>query len=168
MPRPATAPRPATEGSREDPEAERRRRLLALIGTGQDRSAYPDAIRDWVEWGAGSAFRMSPDDVVARSQPRPLDTSLAAAHFELANHFWRAGERSLAVKHFNQAHRLQPDNWTYKRQAWSLVGQERVGGERGRFAQSPLPGEEADWPFESDFTTDVEKLGPGEYYPKTM
>jgi hypothetical protein len=29
----------------------------------------------------------------------------------------------------NECHRLQPDNWTYKRQAWSLVGRERVEGE---------------------------------------
>ncbi len=81
---------------------------------------------------------------------------------------WRAGRRDLAVSHFNAAISLQPDNWTYKRQAWSLVGNERVGGERGRFTQGPLPGEEAAWPFDSDFMTDVAKLGPGEYYPLTL
>ena len=106
--------------------------------------------------------------MIAASQPRPPDASLGAAHFELANHLWRAGQRSAAIEHFNECHRLQPDNWTYKRQAWSLVGNERVGGEAGRFAQNPLPGEEADWPFASSFDADVAKLEPGQYYPKTL
>jgi hypothetical protein len=112
---------------------------------------------------------MTPEEVIAASQPRPPDKSAAAAHFELANHLWRAGERAGAIAHFNESHRLQPDNWTYKRQAWSLVGNERVGGgELGRFTQVPLPGEEADWPFISNFDADVAKLEPGEYYPKTL
>ena len=70
---------------------------------------------------------------------------------------------------FNECHRLQPENWTYKRQAWSLVGNERVGGgDFGRFTQVPVPGEEADWPFTSIFEADVARTPPGHYYPKTM
>ena len=50
-----------------------------------------------------------------------------------------------------------------------VVGNERSGGgELGRFNQIPVRGEEADWPFASDFERDVAALGPGEYYPKTM
>jgi hypothetical protein len=142
--------------------------LSKIIGGGQDRRAYPDAIRDWAHNGAASPYAMTPDEVIAASQPRPPDKSEGAAHFELANHLWRAGERDAAIRHFNDCHRLQPDNWTYKRQAWSLVGSERVPGEFGRFTQSPLPGEEADWPFISNFDADVAKLEPGQYYPKTM
>jgi hypothetical protein len=140
----------------------------AVIGTGQDRAAYPDAIRDWVAKGAASEFALTPRQVVARSQPRSPDHSTGAAHFELANHLWRAGRRELAVEHFNECHRLQPENWTYKRQAWSLVGNERVGGDFGRFVQGPLEGEEDDWPFTSDFRSDTALLGEGEYYPNTM
>ena len=69
---------------------------------------------------------------------------------------------------FNECHRLQPDNWTYKRQAWSLLGRERVGGTYGQFVQAPLKGEEADWPFASDFTSDVLATDLGGYYPKTL
>ena len=140
----------------------------AAVTTGQDREAYPDAVRDWAEKGSGSVYALGPAEVVARSQPRPVTTSEAAAHFELANHLWRTGSRDLAIAHFNECHRLQPGNWTYKRQAWSLVGNERVGGELGRFAQGPVLGEEDDWPFASDFRSDVLLLGEGEYYPKTM
>jgi hypothetical protein len=142
--------------------------LAQLLQSGQDRRAYPDAMRDWARHGSASRFVMTPEEVIAASRPRHAEQSEAAAHFELGNHLWRAGHREAAVRHFNESHRRQPENWTYKRQAWSLVGHERVGGELGRFAQSPLPGEEADWPFVSSFDADVAQLGPGEYYPNTM
>ena len=142
--------------------------MLGLLGSGQDRATYPDAIRDWVEHGAASEFALTPEQVVERSQPRPIAVSEAAAHFELANRLWSADRRDLAIAHFNACHRLQPDNWTYKRQAWSLVGNERVGGEFGRWVQAPLEGEEAEWPFDSDFGSDVAMLQAGEYYPKTL
>ncbi len=105
---------------------------------------------------------------MARSQLRSPDLSAGAAHFELANHLWLNGRRDLAIDHFNESHRLQPANWTYKRQAWSLLGNERVGGEFGRFVQGPLEGEEDDWPFVSDFRSDTAILVEGEYYPKTL
>jgi hypothetical protein len=161
----------------ESPEAQQRReerraaaaRQQENIASGQDRDAYPDAIRDWVAKGAASEFALTPDEVVARSQPRPLTKSEGAAHFELANHLWRSGRRDAAIAHFNACFRLQPDNWTYKRQAWSLVGHEHSGNaEYGRFMQGPVPGREDEWPFESDFRTDVAKIGPGEYYPATL
>jgi hypothetical protein len=142
--------------------------LMEIILSGQDRTAYPDAIRDWAHHGAASRFAMTPEQVIAASQPRDPHKSRGAAHFELADHLWRAGARDAAIRHFNECHRLLPENWTYKRQAWSLAGMETVGGEWGRFAQVPVPGHESDWPFISNFDADVSALGPGQYYPKTM
>jgi hypothetical protein len=139
-----------------------------VLLSGQDRATYSDALRDWARNGADSEFALSADEVVARSQPRSAGMSEGAAHFELANHLWRTGQRDAAIAHFVECHRLQPDNWTYKRQAWSLVGNERVGGDYGRWAQAPVEGEEADWPFESDFRSDVENVEVGGYYPKTL
>ena len=147
---------------------EHRPEQMAVLLSGQNREAYADAIRDWVDKGADSDFVLSPADVVARSQRRPRTASEGAAHFELANHMWQAGQRDLAIVHFNECHRLQPNNWTYKRQAWSLLGYERVGGEFGRFVQGPLEGEEDSWPFDSDFRSDVAMLHEGQYYPKTF
>jgi hypothetical protein len=150
-------------------DATPRPNLARVLGGGQDREAYPDAIRDWARNGAASAFAMTADQVVAASQPRPPEVSRSAAHFELAVHLWQAGHRDDALRHFNECHRLQPTNWTYKRQAWSLVGNERAGGgELGRFNQVPQPGEEADWPFDGNFERDTAALQPGEYYPNTM
>jgi hypothetical protein len=142
--------------------------LLRLLRTGQDRATYPDAIHDWAEKGTQSEFSMSPAQVIAASQPRTPSASEAAAHFDLATHFWNVGNREASVRHFNECIRLAPDVWTYKRQAWSLIGMERVGGEFGRFTQNPLPGEEADWPFDSSFNADVAQLQSGQYYPNTM
>ena len=139
-----------------------------VLGSGQERAGYAAAIRDWVRAGSDSVYAMSPDAVVARSQPRSRDASAGAAHFELANRLWTEGDRSAAIDHFNECHRLQPDNWTYKRQAWSLLGRESVGGKYGQFVQAPLKGEEADWPFASDFTSDVVNTDVGAYYPKTL
>lgn len=142
--------------------------MIALINSGQDRPTYAAALREWADQGQVSEYVLTPDEVVARAQPRSHDTSAAAANFELADHLWRAGRRQSAIAHFRESHRLQPDNWTYKRQAWSLIGNERVSGEFGLFVQGPLQGEEDDWPFLSDFTSDVELLDEGQYYPKTI
>jgi len=163
------ADRARKESENASDDAPKRPNLMQLLRGGQDREAYPEAIRDWAHTGSASRFAMTPEEVVAASQPRPMECSQAAAHFELANHLWRTGQRDAAIPHFNESHRLQPDNWTYKRQAWSLVGSERAGGgELSRFNQGPLPGEEAEWPFDSSFDADVAKLQPGEYYPNTM
>ena len=161
------AKRQAAERAAKGDTAERPA-LATLLAGGQDREAYPDAIRDWAVNGPSSAYALTPDQVIDASMPRSTEVSGAAAHFELANHLWRAGSRSSAIWHFDQAHRLQPGNWTYKRQAWSLVGHERVGGELGRFSQNPLPGEEAEWPFATSFDQALATVQPGEYYPNTM
>jgi hypothetical protein len=170
MPRELFAQMPATGRSprartRETPPPDQ----MELLRSGQDRAAYADALRDWVEHGSDSRFAMTPDQVVAHSQPRPIEVSEAAAHFELANRLWAEGRRDDAILHFNACHRLQPDNWTYKRQSWSAVGNESVGGiPVGRWVQGPLAGQEDAWPFDSDFRSDVELLDLGEYYPSTL
>jgi hypothetical protein len=49
---------------------------------------YANAIRDWVARGADSRYALAPDEVVARSRPRPREASRAAAHFELGQHLY--------------------------------------------------------------------------------
>ena len=87
---------------------------------------YRAAIEDWVAKGADSRFSLDPDEVIARSQPRGLDESRAAACFELGEHLRRTAPTEVergaaAVMWWREAHRLHPANWTYKRQAWTLV-----------------------------------------------
>jgi hypothetical protein len=139
------------------------------MGGGQDRDGYADAVRDWARHGAASRFALSPDEVIAASQPRDPHRSEAAARFELGRHLWLSGDRDAAIGHWKVCHERQPDNWTYKRQAWSLVGNEQLGGGvAGRFNQGPLPGREHEWPFPGSFRDDVAAMEPGQYYPKTL
>ena len=82
--------------------------------------AYRAAIVDWATNGAESVFAMTPDQVVAASQPRPFDHSRAAACFDLGVAAERRGDREAARAWWREAHSLHPENWTYKRQAWTL------------------------------------------------
>lgn len=117
------------------------------IRTDPDR--YVSALRDWVEHGSASRYVLAPDAVIERSQPRGVDEATAAAHFELGSYLHRAGNPDAAVPHFRAAHRLQPDNWTYRRQAWMFADPEQ-----GPSAQ-----------YDSDWLTDVQKIGAENYYP---
>jgi hypothetical protein len=121
-----------------------------------DPDAYRAAIGDWVEHGAESAFAMAPDEVLARSRPRPRDHAEAAAAFELAQHLWRAGDRDAAVTWFRRAHELHPENWTYKRQAWTFATTPE--GEPSDLLQGPND------LFEGNWLDDVRVAGAENYY----
>ncbi|MEM1335248.1 MAG: hypothetical protein AAGG08_17495 [Actinomycetota bacterium] len=151
---------------RERKAAEQGEEALAALRAGQDRDSYADAIRDWAANGASSPYAMSPDEVIEASRPRDAGQSEAAARFELGAAAWRSGDRESAFAHWRETHRLDPSNWTYKRQAWSLVGNEAAGGgEVGRFMQFAT---DETWPFEGDYRRDTAAAEPGEYYPKTL
>ena len=111
---------------------------------------YMNALHDWVENGSASRYALSPDEVVAKSRARPREAAEAAAQFELGQHLHRAGHPEDAVEHFREAHRLQPENWTYKRQAWSMV----------HASQGPSD------VYDSDWLTDVRKIGAENYYER--
>ena len=114
-----------------------------------DAEGYVAAVRDWVANGSESRYALSPDDVVARSHPRPREVAQAAACFELGQHLQRAGHPHDAVRWFRAAHRLQPDNWTYKRQAWSLVDKRQGRTEH----------------YDGSWLDDVRAIGAENYYP---
>lgn len=124
--------------------------------------SYGDAVRDWAASGADSRHVLPADEVIARSGSNDSFTSTAAAHFSLAEHFERSGDHARAVGHFRHAHRLAPDNWTYKRQAWSIEGD--VDDPQARFWQGPAEGR--DWPYESDWLSDIRAQGAEQYYRK--
>lgn len=124
-------------------------RITTMKALRIDAETYIAALRDWVHHGASSRFALAPDDVLRRSQPRGIAEATAAAHFELGQHLHRLGRAEDAIPHFRAAHRLQPANWTYKRQAWSLV--------------DPAQGPNA--VYEGDWLTDVQKIGAENYYP---
>jgi hypothetical protein len=138
--------------------------IVKLIGDDGQRERYVARLRDWLHKGAGSEYALTADEVLAQAETSSPEISRAAAHFELAQHLWRQeGMSEIALRHFNAAHELQPDNITYKRQAYSVIGVERSQAdgndtEWGRFRQAPAEGE--DWPFVSDFNRDLIEHDP--------
>jgi hypothetical protein len=160
-----TGTAPATPPAAEPPLPLRVEKMLTAVRRSKiDRTRYAPAVRDWVAKGVDSRFVLAPDEVIARSQPRGVGEAEGAAHFELGQHLWRLGRRDAARRHFRDAHRLQPDNWTYKRQAWSVEPSQMPGGME-RLWQGPVDGDEEAWPYEGDFLTDVLALDGREYYP---
>ncbi len=121
-----------------------------------DVDLYRAAIHDWVDRGAESEWAMAPHEVVDRSRPRPAEHAEAAAAFALAQHLWRRGEHDGAVPWFREAHRLHPDNWTYKRQAWTFATTEP--GQPSDLMQGPTELYEGNW------LDDVRAIGGGEHY----
>ncbi|MCW2527112.1 MAG: hypothetical protein JWM76_1972 [Pseudonocardiales bacterium] len=118
-----------------------------------DPSLYPAMIRDWVSNGKDSRYALEEYEVIERSHPRTGETSLAAAHFELGEYLHRSGDHPAAVEHWRQAHQLQPDNWTYKRQAWNLEAPESV-----RTIDT----------YGSGWLDDVRAQGAENYFPKIV
>jgi tetratricopeptide (TPR) repeat protein len=115
-----------------------------------ESAAYEAALRDWVENGTASEWVRSPDEVIERSERRSRERAEAAAWFELGTAFHERGEIEAAQEAWRRAHRLYPENWTYKRQAWELV----FPGEQGRTAI-----------YEGSWLDDVRAIGVENYSP---
>ena len=77
----------------------------------------------------------------------PAEFTLATAEFELGQHLHRGGDGLDALTHFREAHRLDPENWSYKRQAYSLV--------------------DSSWGqvYQRDLLSEVAAIGPETFYP---
>ena len=149
--RPAEAAWPGVARFTEAPgpgeEAPTPLRVIAsgVLGIHIQPRRYLEALREWV---ASGAHALAPAEVIARSGERSREAALAAAHFELGQHLHRTGREKAAQPHFREAHRLKPDNWTYKRQAWAMV--DRLQGPNDV--------------YDGDWITDVNRQGPENYY----
>ena len=149
----AFAPRPTDDPSNDQSAfiaqlPERQRRIIeGMTANMSNPERYHTAVRDWSARGADSAYVLCEAEVIERSRPRPREFGLAAAHFELAQHLHRAGYGRDAVEHFQEAHRLDPTNWSYEREALSLV--------------DPAWGQV----YERDLLSEVEAVGTETFYP---
>jgi hypothetical protein len=115
-----------------------------------DPEGYLEMLLDWVEHGSASRYALMPDEVIRRSQPRSNDEALAAAEFELGQALHRSGDHQAAIPHWRAAHRLFPENWTYKRQAWNFEDPVRQGRTDA---------------YDSSWFDDIKRLGAENYYP---
>jgi hypothetical protein len=113
---------------------------------------YLAAVRDWVRTGKHAL----PADAAKQRLIEPTEsTSAAAAHHRLATYLIRHGDEQGAKRHFDEAVRLQPDRWTYRRDAWALADDKLDGS-------TPMSavGRHAD-----EFWAAVDELGERPFYP---
>jgi len=106
---------------------------------------YVAAVRDWARRGAASPYALTPAEIQRRSGHRTPEAAEAAASFELGQHLQRTGSPQAAVPYFRQAHRLQEENWTYRRQAWALAADPDV--------------------YDGNWLADIKRSGAESYYP---
>ena len=128
------------------PSERERIELVKALHIEADR--YVAALRDWVKNGRRSPYALSPDEVVRRSRPRPIEEATAAAHFALGQALHARGAQAASIEHFREAHRLQPTNWTYRRDAWSLAGAAR------------------ETVYRTNWVDEVKREGVENYYPR--
>jgi hypothetical protein len=119
-------------------------------------AAYRAAIHHWVANGAASPYALEPAEVIAASHPRNRHHAEAAAHFELGRYLFATVGRDAAIPWWREAHRLDPSNWAYKRQAWTL--ETTPEGEPSDLMQ---PATEV---YEGNWLDDVRASGGGEHY----
>lgn len=119
-------------------------------------AAYRAALIDWIENGSASPYALSPAEVVEASHPRGADEAAAAANFELGQHLFHTVGKDAAVPYWRAAHALDSDNWTYKRQAWTL--ETTPEGQPSDLMQPPTERYEGNW------LDDVRAIGGGENY----
>ena len=105
--------------------------------------AYVAALRDGVARGADSPYALSAEEALERSAPRPAEQAAYAP----GEHLHVLGERDASVRWFRESHRLQPESWTYRRQARPLV------------APSQGPTQE----YDGDWLSDVRRTGAAAY-----
>lgn len=161
----APAPRSGDDARARETPADMPPRFMQMMGEAvkiqSDPVAYHAALRDWVEKGRESVYALSAEEVVARSHDRDPEIARGHAHFELATQLEIEGRHEAAIIHFREAHRLVPDSWTFRRQAWSL---EPWGdGPLARFWQGPDPEAPQAWPYEGDWLTDIRATGAENY-----
>lgn len=117
---------------------------------------YRAAVLDWAEKGPESEFALSPDGVIEASLPRDAHHAEAAANFELGQHLFHTVGKDAAIPFWRAAHALDPTNWTYKRQAWTL--ETTPDGEPSDMMQPPTDVYDGNW------LDDVRASGGGENY----
>ena len=127
-----------------------------VLKTARDRhQEYLAALRRWAPDGVA----LDPDAARAASGVRSADEAMAIACFELGDHLRRHVDQEAAVPWWRQAHRLDPNNWAAKRQAWSLVTTQE--------GSAPDLMQEDTGPYDGNWLDDVLAVGMDRYYPPT-
>jgi tetratricopeptide (TPR) repeat protein len=118
----------------------------SLQAIGGRRRAYVEAIKDWVAKGDSSVHALSSEEVRRRLGEPDEEAALARANFRMGIYLYRAGKPDESQHYFEEAKRLHPESWNFKRQAWNLEDPLKSGG--------------------PEFWAAVDALGSQKYYPE--
>jgi hypothetical protein len=113
------------------------------------RRIYVDALCDWIAKGAKSEHALLAEAVQRRMAGPTRSEALADAHFRVGAHLHRCGRPDAARAHLEEAVRLRPESWSFRRQAIVL-------------SDPALTGQVAATP---EYWQAVMSLGDGHYYP---
>ena len=139
-------PAGAYEGFRKMNRATREMPEDVAQRTAQAKTAYLDAIRDWVRRGPESAHAMAAATARARLPQPTEETARAHALFRLGQALLRRGERAEAERWLDEASRLHPASWCIWRQKAGVTD----------LGLAALP----------DFWARVDALGDDRYYAR--
>lgn len=112
------------------------------------RRIYVDALRDWIAKGVRSEHALAPEEIQRRMAGPTRSEALADVHFRVGAHLHRSGRPAAARPHLEEAVRLRPENWSFRRQAIVL-------------SDPALTGQVAATP---EYWEAVISLGDGHYY----
>jgi hypothetical protein len=111
----------------------------------RQRKSYITALKDWIERGSASKYVVPADELSLLISGPGAQDQLATAHFRLGLELNRMGRTHEAQAQFAHAHRLRPESWSYRRQAWELEQPGKAAG--------------------PEFWSAVDALGDNHYYP---
>ena len=114
--------------------------------TAQTKTAYLDAIRDWVRRGSDSPHVLGPETARARMPALTAETAEAHAMFRLGQHLIRHGEAAEGQRWLREASALHPESWCIWRQQAGVT----------ELGLAALP----------DFWARVDALGDRRYYAR--
>jgi peroxiredoxin len=97
-----------------------------LLGrkVGDDR--YVPALEDWIEKGSASRYVASKETLKKSLAPEPAERRTADVEFRVGSYFFRQGDSTAAMEHWQAAQKLDPENWNYHRQEWSFDSKKAV------------------------------------------
>jgi hypothetical protein len=94
--------------------------------TGIDSSVHHDQLRAWVREGV---VPLAEPDVAAHQNPPSDEQQRARLHRRIAAFLHRNGRDDAAARHFTEASRLAPWDWTIQRGCMPLTGRDPFGQE---------------------------------------
>ena len=92
--------------------------MASMIGLGADD--YLNAVRDWVAHGSASRFVPSSDQRRASQHTPDGADVIAALNFRLGEYLVEHAHAGAARQYLEEAVRLRPGSWAYRRQVWAL------------------------------------------------